>query len=185
MRIFRMQFQNIKQSRASKTSGFTIIEMIVSILALAIAGTMLLEVTNSTTKAMNNMRKRSKIDSAIAAHLEIIRDRSFRLLCTNGCDSGELNQELTYNETTLIPLCDGNQGSGLGNLLLTDLNNEGLNPTSFNVQDYDPTAESMSINSTIVEDSNNPNAINVTISSSELSKQISTTIIPNAQRWCP
>ena len=185
MRKFRIQCQNINQSRAPKTSGFTIIEMIVSILALAIAGTMVLKVTNSTTKAMNNMKKRSKIDSAIAARLEIIRDRSFRLLCTNGCDSSELNQELTYNETTLIPLCDGNQGSGLGNHLLTDLNNEGLNPTSFNVQDYDPTAESMSINSTIVEDSNNPNAINVTISSSELSKQISTTIIPNAQKWCP
>ena len=185
MRLFRLQFQSINQSKAHKMSGFTLIEMVVSILALAIAGTMVLEVTNSTTKAMNNMKKRSKIDSAIAAHLEIIRDRSFRLLCTNGCDSGELNQELTYNETTLIPLCDGNQGNGLGNLLLTDLNNEGLNPTSFNVQDYDPTAESMSINSTIVEDSNNPNAISVTISSSELSKQISTTIIPNAQRWCP
>ena len=180
MRIFRMQFQNIKQSRASKTSGFTIIEMIVSILALAIAGTMLLEVTNSTTKAMNNMRKRSKIDSAIAAHLEIIRDRSFRLLCTNGCDSGELNQELTYNETTLIPLCDGNQGSGLGNHLLTDLNNEGLNPTSFNVQDYDPTAESMTISSTIVEDSSNPNAINCLLYTSPSPRDLSTSRMPSS-----
>ena len=185
MRLFRLQFQSINQSKAHKMSGFTLIEMVVSILALAIAGTMVLEVTNSTTKAMNNMKKRSKIDSAIVAHLEIIRDRSFRLLCTSGCDNGELSQELTYNATILDSLCDGGAGNGLGNHLLTDLDNEGLNPTSFNVQDYDPTAESMSINSTIVEDSNNPNAISVTISSSELSKQISTTIIPNAQRWCP
>ena len=185
MSIFRLTLQNLKQSKVLQLKGFTIIEMVVCILALAITGAMMLQVGNSTTKAMNNMRKRSKIDSAIAAYLEIIRDRSFRLLCTSGCDSGELNQELTYNTTTLIPLCNGNQGNGLGNRLLTDLNDEGLNTASFNVQDYDPTAESMTISSTIVEDSSNPNAINVTMSSSELNKQISTTIIPNAQKWCP
>ena len=185
MKFHRALHQCKSPSHISQPRGFTIIEMVVSILVLAITGTLVLNITNSTTKAMDKMNKRSKIDSAIAAHIEKIRDKAFRLLCTSGCENGELSQELTYNATILDSDCDGGSGNGLGNRLLNELNNEGLNPTSFNVQDYDPTAESMTINSTIVEDSSNPNAINVTINSSELNKQISTTIIPNAQKWCP
>lgn len=169
----------------SPCKGFTIIELVVAILALAITGSMVIQLTNSTTKAMNKMNEQSKVDSAIAAHLEKIRDASFRHLCNEGCENNELGQEIKYDTTTLIPLCNGGEGNGLGNHLLSALTSSGLNPSNFNVQDYDSTAESLTISSQIEEDQDNPNLLNVTLSVSELSKQVETTIIPNAQRWCP
>ena len=165
--------------------AFTIIELVVGVLVFAIAGTMLIRLTNSTTSAMNKMNRQSKVDSAIAAHLEKLRDESFRHLCTNGCDSGELSKPLEYDTDTLIPLCDGGQGNGLGNHLLTALNIKGLNPTSFNVQDYDETADSITINSTITEDPSNPNLLQVILNANEFNKQVTTTIMPTAQKWCP
>lgn len=185
MTILLLLHQRRNKIITPESRGITIIEVAVGILVLGIAGSMAIQLTNSTTKAMNGMDGQSKVDSAITTHLEKIRDAAFSHLCTTGCEDGESDLKLTYNENILNQLCDGGEGNGLANHFLEELSNTGLNPSSINVQDYDPTAASIPISLTITEDPNNSNLLNITFEASEQNKKVITTVMPNAQKWCP
>ena len=161
-------------------NGFTIVELLISIVSLGIAGAMAIQLSNSTNRAMLEMDQRSRVDSAMAARLEAIRDVSFRHLCTNGCDDDELTQELQYDTGTLEELCENKT---LGNSLLTALSQtEGDLTTNFNANDYDETSDSIPINAQLIA---NENQLQVTFSESNTNVQITSTIVPQAHGWCP
>lgn len=164
----------------SSGQGFTIIELLVAILSLGIAGAMAIQLSNSTNRAMLQMDQRSRVDSAIAARMEAIRDISFRHLCTNGCENDELTQELQYDTTTLEDLCNNNT---LGNSLLTALSQaEGDLTTNFNTNDYDQTSASLPITAQFTA---NDNELQITFSESNTNVQITSTVVPHAHGWCP
>lgn len=159
-------------------SGYALPEVMIGSVILASAVTMTAQLSNSTMNGMQRMDQRSRLDSAIAARMEDIRDSAFRHLCIQGCDDNELTQQLKYNLTTLRPLCATTE---LGNSLETALTASNLGTGIFNLTDYDPTAESTPISSTVTASGNQ---VNVTISESSTGLNVTTSVVPHAQGWC-
>jgi len=159
-------------------NGFSLPEVLIGSALLASAVGMSAQLTNSTTKGMQNMDMRTKLDSAIAAHIEEIRDSSFRHLCIQGCADNELTQQLRYDLATLKPLC---ASSSLGSSLLADLNTKGLT-SNFYLTDYNPSATPLLITSSITSSGNQ---VNVNLTENTYAVAVSTTIVPHAQGWCP
>ena len=179
----RLSFQpkNIKNRLpASKkiSSGYSLPEVMISSVILASAVTMTVQLSNSTVDGMQRMDLRSRLDSAIAARMEDIRDAGFRHLCIQGCDDSQLTQQLKYDLTTLKDLCDKTE---LGKSLKTALSSSNLGTGPFNLTDYDPTADSIEIQSTVTASGNQ---VNVLISEASTGLSVSTTIVPHAQGWC-
>ena len=128
------------------SGGYSLPEVMISSVILASAVTMSVQLSNSTVDGMQRMDQRARLDSAIAARMEDIRDAAFRHLCIQGCDDSELTQQLKYNLTTLRPLCETTR---LGESLEKALTTSNLGTGTFNLTDYDPTAESTPISSTV------------------------------------
>ena len=165
---------------ASKKSsgGYSLPEVMISSVILASAVTMTVQLSNSTVDGMQRMDLRSRLDSAIAARMEDIRDAGFRHLCIQGCDDSQLTQQLKYDLTTLKDLCDKTE---LGKSLKTALSSSNLGTGPFNLTDYDPTADSIEIQSTVTASGNQ---VNVLISEASTGLSVSTSIVPHAQGWC-
>ena len=160
------------------SGGYSLPEVMISSVILASAVTMTVQLSNSTVDGMQRMDLRSRLDSAIAARMEDIRDAGFRHLCIQGCDDSQLTQQLKYDLTTLKDLCDKTE---LGKSLKTALSTSNLGTGPFNLTDYDPTADSIEIQSTVTASGNQ---VNVLISEASTGLSVSTTIVPHAQGWC-
>ena len=159
-------------------SGYSLPEVMISSVILASAVTMTVQLSNSTVDGMQRMDLRARLDSAIAARMEDIRDAGFRHLCIQGCDDSQLTQQLKYDLTTLKDLCDKTE---LGKSLKTALSTSSLGTGTFNLTDYDPTADSIEIQSTVTASGNQ---VNVLISEASTGLSVSTSIVPHAQGWC-
>ena len=86
--------------------GYFLPEVMIGSVILASAVSMTAQLSNSTLNGMQRMNQRARLDSAMAARMEEIRDHAFSHLCIQGCDDSELTQQLKYNLTTLRPLCE-------------------------------------------------------------------------------
>ncbi len=178
MKIYPYAPNNRYSLLIRKHGGFALIELIVSTVILVIVGMMAIRISSHSTGAMQRMSLRSKVDSAVAARMEEIRTEAFRYLCTQGCDDGELGQELTYNTAALEPLCEN---KSLGESLLEVLKTKDK-VGNFNLTEYDQSADSIPINSALIA---TENKIVVSISESTTNTQIDSVIVPNAHGWCP
>jgi type II secretory pathway pseudopilin PulG len=177
----RLPFQrrtHHRSYRRQKNRGYSLPEVMIGSVILASTVTMTAQLSNSTLDGMQRMDQRARLDSAMAARMEDIRDAAFRHLCIQGCENDELTQQLKYNLTTLRPLCETTE---LGNSLETALTASNLGTGIFNLTDYDPTAESTPISSTVTASGNQ---VNVTLSESNTGLSVTTSVVPHAQGWC-
>ena len=170
--------KNRRPALKKSSSGYSLPEVMISSVILASAVTMSVQLSNSTVNGMQRMDQRARLDSAIAARMEDIRDAAFRHLCIQGCEDSELTQQLKYNLTTLRPLCETTK---LGESLETALTTSNLGTGTFDLTDYDPTAESTPISSTVTASGNQ---VNVTLSESSTGLKVTTSVVPHAQGWC-
>jgi Tfp pilus assembly protein PilV len=161
--------------------GYSLPEVMVASVVLAASVAMAANLSNSTMDGMQSMNLRSKLDSALAARMELIRDVGFRYLCTQGCDNDQLSLQLKYDLDTLTPLC---KADSLGSSLATHLATEHPKLTeTFNLNSVDAKAPSITIIPTITASGNR---LSVTLTAQDPSAQsISSTIVPHAQGWCP
>jgi hypothetical protein len=154
---------------------------------LASAVTMTAQLSNSTVAGMQRMDQRARLDSAMAARMEDIRDAAFRHLCIQGCDDDELTQQLKYNLTALRPLCET---TTLGSSFLTELKDtsEGKKDltSDFYVSDYEPDGSNSAALSEVIAADVTPsgNQVTVTLSERETGLSVTTSIVPHAQGWC-
>ena len=162
----------------SHFTGYSLPEVMIGSIILASAVSMSAQLTNSTMNGMQRMNTRSKLDSAMAARIEDIRDASFRHLCVQGCDDNDLTQQLKYNLVVLKPLCET---SGLGSSLLGSLTTSGL-ASDFNLTSYDSTADPITINSVVTASGNQ---VNVALSEPINGMSVNTAVVAHAQGWCP
>ena len=176
-----LPFRNKKPNTSSRTfasEGFSLPEVMIGSVILASAVSMTAQLSNSTLDGMQRMDQRARLDSAMAARMEDIRDAAFKHLCIQGCDDAELTQQLKYNLSTLRPLCETTE---LGDSLKTALTASNLGTGTFNLTEYDPTAESTPISSTVTSSGN---LVNVTLSESSTGLSVTTSVVPHAQGWC-
>jgi len=183
---FRLAQRNKEMLRPAgrQAAGYSLPEVMVASVVLAASVAMAANLSNSTMEGMQGMNLRSKLDSALAARMEKIRDASFRYLCTQGCDNDELSLQLKYDLDTLTPLCKADSlGSSLSSHLATE-HPELTEP--FNLNSVDAKAPSIPIISTITPSGNR---LSVTLTAKDSSDQaiqsITSTIVPHAQGWCP
>jgi prepilin-type N-terminal cleavage/methylation domain-containing protein len=185
-RPFRLGKKNKKSLRFFNrhASGYSLPEVMVASVVLAASVAMAANLSNSTMDGMQSMNLRSKLDSALAARMELIRDAGFRYLCTQGCDNDQLSLQLKYDLDTLTPLCKADSlGSSLNSYLAAE--HPELTKT-FNLNSVDAKAPSILITPTITASGNR---LSVTLTAEDSSDQaiqsISSTIVPHAQGWCP
>ena len=174
-------FQGRRPQPTTRTiahDGYSLIEVMIGSVILASAVTMTAELSNSTVNGMQRMDQRARLDSAMAARVEDIRDAAFRHLCIQGCDDDELTQQLKYDLTSLKDLCDETE---LGTSLKTALTTANLGTGTFNLTDYDSKGESIPITSTVTASGNQ---VNVTLSESSTGLSVTSSIVPHAQGWC-
>lgn len=163
--------------RRDPCAGYSLPEVLVGSIILTSAITMAVQLSNSSLDGMQRMNQRSKIDSAIAARMEEIRDVGFRHLCTQGCADAELTLQLKYDLDILRPLCIN---ASLGQSLLTDLQTKELDK-NFDLVDYDDTATTKPITTDLQASGN---TVLVTLSETTTPVSVTTTIVPHAQGWC-
>ena len=175
------------------SSGYSLPEVMISSVILASAVTMTVQLSNSTVDGMQRMDQRARVDSAMAAHMEKIRDRAFKLLCIQGCDDSQLTQQLKYDLTKLKPLCETNAlGSSLfSRLKNTTGGNEDLTiPFNLNAPETDADGStssvlSVTITPVVTHTGNQVNVtLNATLNKSKKDLSVSTSIVPHAQGWC-
>lgn len=180
VKILLHLLSNRRSLHLRQHGGFSIIELIVSVVTLAIVGTMAVRISSQSMNAMQKMSLRSKVDSAIAARMEDIRTVAFGHLCTQGCEDDELGQKLLYDTISLESLCENKT---LGASLLAALSGDDMNLVgNFNLTDYDQTADSIQINSSVEAIDN---IIEVELSESITKTKVMSTIVPHAHGWCP
>ena len=167
--------------------GYSLPEVMIGSVILASAVSMTAQLSNSTVNGMQRMDRRARLDSAIAARMEDIRDAAFRHLCIQGCNDDQLTQQLKYNLTALRPLCETTK---LGSSLLIELKDTSGGKkdltSNFTVNDYAPDGSTSpvlaaSITSTITASGNQ---VNVTLSESSTGLSVTTSVVPHAQGWC-
>ena len=185
-RPFRIR-HHLKTTRTSSlqfSTGFSLPEVLIGSVILASAVTMTAQLSNSTVDGMKRMDLRSKLDSAMAARMEEIREQAFQLHCQSSCEPSQLTKQLKYNTTAIKPLCETNT---LGTSLLSALSQADLNH-DFNLRDYDDTdttttaSPSIPIQSTLTASGN---LVTATFTEPNTPLSITSTIVPHAQGWCP
>ena len=167
-----------KRSRGGggvSTSGFSLPELLIAsfILALAILGSV--RMTSTALQGMGRSKTRGHVDIEIARHIEELRAKAFEFLCTQGCGNDQLTQALTYDLTTLKPLC---ATKGLGQAFLGSLSDQDK-PLSFTTgtPPVDVSAK--------YEDDGNKVHITYTAETKPSPLVVTTTLVPHAQGWCP
>ena len=185
MKLGTLLHRKVSNQR-SRSSGFSMPEMMVSSFILATFVTLGTQLTNSTTDGMKRTNLRSKLDSAMALRMEEIRHCAFfylldSSLLVEGEDcrshSFDLTQQLSYDLDSLAPLCSANT---IGTSLSSHLSTEGLGG-NFNLQDYDDAADSEIIQATLTPAGNQ---LKVLLSATSIPLKIQSTIVPHAQGWC-
>ena len=87
-----------KKPHASPTTlangGYSLAEVMIGSVILASTVSMTVQLSNSTLDGMQRMDQRARLDSAMAARMEDIRDAAFRHLCIQGCGDSELTRQL-------------------------------------------------------------------------------------------
>lgn len=185
--------KQINRSRQKNSGGFSLPELMASSMILAGVVTMSAKLSNLTTDGIRKNDIRMKADSAMSLRMEEIRHCAFFYLISeelkinpaeSDCRSFRLNmaEQLHYPDTTsatsFTSQCnDSTLGDGLQAFLKT--NTKDLT-TSFNLTDYDSTARSVPITTTITP---NGNQIRVNLSASSI-QSIDSIIVPHAQGWC-
>ena len=168
-------------------AGFSLPEVMIGSVILASAVSMTAQLSNSTMDGMQRMDHRARLDSAMAARIEDIREAAFNHLCLQGCVDTELTQQLKYDLSALRPLCESAE---LGSSLLAKLKDtsEGRKDltNNFHVNDYAPDGSNsaalpQTITSTVTASGN---LVNVTLSESSTGLSVTTSIVPHAQGWC-
>lgn len=177
-------FKTRRTATQQRSTGFSLPEVMIASVILASAATMTAQLSNSTVDGMQRMNIRSKLDSAMAARMEEIREQAFQLHCQSGCEPTQLTKQLQYNISTINPLCETNT---LGTALIDALSETGLNQ-DFNLRDYDEanttsnTSPSMPIKSTLTASGNQ---VIATFTESSTNLSITSIVVPHAQGWCP
>ena len=186
--------KKIDRSRQKNSAGFSLPELMVSSMILAGVVTMSAKLSNSTTEGMRKNDLRSRADSAMSLRMEEIRHCAFFYLISeelksnpteSDCRSLRLNmaEQLHYPDptsaTSFTSQCNASTlGNGLQAFLRT--NTKDLT-TSFNLTDYDSTATSVPITTTITS---NGNQIRVYLTASSIPESLDTIVVPHAQGWC-
>ena len=180
----KQRVPQLRRRKGNDVLGYSLPEVMVASVVLAASVAMAANLSNSSIDGMQSMNLRSKLDSALAARMELIRDAGFRYLCTQGCDNDQLSLQLKYDLDTLTPLCKADSlGSSLNSYLAAE--HPELTKT-FNLNSVDAKAPSILITPTITASGNR---LSVTLTAEDSSDQaiqsISSTIVPHAQGWCP
>ena len=167
-----------------RDAGYSLVEVLVGSTIMAGVLATGAQLSNSSSQAINQMSTRSRIDSALAARMEDIRDQGFRHLCIQGCLNDELSLEPKYDQQELASLCPI---EGLGQSLFDSLPAD-LTTASFNLREYDinpdkSTAPDITINQEFFPEGNR---LNVTLLAQSTPPQsITSVVVPHAQGWCP
>lgn len=167
-----------------RNAGYSLVEVLVASTILAGVVATGAQLSNSSSQALNQMSTRSRIDSALAARMEDIRNQGFRHLCIQGCLNDELSLEPKYDLEQLEPLCSE---EGLGQSLFNSLPNN-LVAENFNLRDYDinpnqPTSPDITISQEFLA---NGNRLTVRLlAQSNPPQSITSIVVPHAQGWCP
>ena len=168
----------------TQNAGYSLVEVLVGSTILAGVIATGAQLSNSSSEAISQMSTRSRIDSALAARMEDIRDQGFRHLCIQGCLNDELSLEPKYDLQELASLC---ANEGLGQSLYDSLPAD-LVEENFKLRDYDINPEqSTSPDITIKQEFlANGNRLNVTLlAQSNPPQSITSIVVPHAQGWCP
>ena len=167
-----------------RNAGYSLVEVLVGSTILAGVVATGAQLSNSSSQAINQMSTRSRIDSALAARMEDIRDQGFRHLCIQGCLNDELSLEPKYDQQELASLCPI---EGLGQSLFDSLPAD-LTTASFNLREYDinpdkSTAPDITINQEFLPEGNR---LTITLlAQSNPPQSITSIVVPHVQGWCP
>ena len=157
------------------SSGFSLPELLIAsfILALVVLGSV--RMTSTALQGISRSKTRGQADIEIARHIEELRAKAFGFLCTQGCNDDQLTKALTYNLTTLKPLCASN---GLGQAFLNSLSDQ-EKPLSFTAG-----TPPVDISASYSADGNK---LHVTYETKTTPRPlvVTTTLVPHAQGWCP
>ena len=171
--------------------GLSLPEVLVASAILATTVVSSLQLTGSSLHGMGHSKLRGQVDSAIAARMEDLRGHAFSYLCRSGTDSdhpqpggctdANLTQELDYgelpNRANLKALCSSN-GLGAG-LLAFVTSSHGSDVAPFVVPSTTP-AVTVTPSFTV-----EGNRLNVTFDAPSVPMSVSSTLVPQAQGWCP
>lgn len=179
-----------RKSHPNSERGMSLPEVMISSFILVSVVTANMHMGNSTVKGMNSSDLRYKLDSAIAQRIEDLRKQAFEYLCVDtpgdeaGCIEGHSNKALTYDLTTLKPLCESNNlGQKLSDYITTNTDSEIKKLLAgFNLQDLHGSTGNVAI---AVAATPSGNQLDVTLSTQVIPISVSTTLVPHAQGWCP
>ena len=173
-----------KKYLGARDAGYSLVEVLVGSTILAGVVATGAQLSNSSSQAINQMSTRSRIDSALAARMEDIRDQGFRHLCIQGCLNNELSLEPKYDQEELESLCSA---ESLGQSLFDSLPAD-LTTASFNLREYDinpdqSTSPDITISQEFLPEGNR---LTVTLLAQSTPPQsITSIVVPHAQGWCP
>ena len=191
-----MALANHLRNRKQRHQGSSLPEVLVSSAILASTVLATLQISNSTIAGMGQSKVRAQIDSAIAERMEKLRGHAFRYLCRTGTDSlhptpggcsdNSLSYELAYGEhdhddpanhlANLKAMCASGLGQGLLDAIET---NEPALLDAFSIEGSQP---SVTITPSTSVDGNR---LRVSFSASPVNTEVTTTLVPTAQGWCP
>ena len=159
------------------SSGYSLPEVMISSVLLAAVVASSVRLTSSSILGMNRSKLRNQVSTAMSERVETLRLEAFRFLCEQGCSNSELTQEIRYDLAALKPLCTDPE-NGLGKSFLNHL--QALNPSptdGFTVGETDaPVIPSFSASG---------NQLRISLDAPSIPMQMSTTLVPMAQGWCP
>lgn len=165
----------IRKERKVSSSAFSLPEILIAsfILALVVLGSV--RMTSTALQGMGRSKTRGQADIEIARHIEELRAKAFGFLCTQGCNDDQLTKALTYDLTTLKPLC---ASKGLGQAFIDNLSDP-EKPASF-LAGTPPIEVSASYSA-------EGNKVHITYAAKTTPTPlvVTTTLVPHAQGWCP
>ncbi len=184
----------LKARYLSWSAGFTLMEALVGIAILTTTVAMSLQLSNSTNTGMRRSNRRAKTDSAIAHRLEEIRHCALFYKMKNSVKENpnepdcrllllKYTEQLNYPDTTNANAFDAEcSNNNMGSGFKTYLSNNATNITkSFNLQDYDNTADSIPITLTTNAVGNQ---LQISLVAESIPITVQSTIVPYALGWC-
>jgi Tfp pilus assembly protein PilV len=192
------------KSLKANHQGSSLPEVLVSSAILATTVLATLQISNSTIQGMGQSKVRAQIDSAIAERIENLRGHAFRYLCSKGegenslhpQDAGCLKPGITYElsygthdhedaANHLKDLKDLCKAKGMGEGLLNAINSAYSQNSSANPLNQFTLEGTKPLITIKPESKSEGNQLRVTFTSSPVSTEVTTTLVPTAQGWCP
>lgn len=185
------RFAPPRSHRRRRDGGLSLPEVLVASAILATTVVSSMQLTSSSLQGMGHSKLRGQVDSAIAARMEDLRGHAFSYLCRSGTDSDHpqpggctdatLTQELDYgelpNRANLKQLCTSNAlGAGL---LAYVTSNHASDVAPFVVPGTTP---AVTVTPSFTAEGNR---LNVTLAAPSVPISVSSTLVPQAQGWCP